>query len=144
MKESEFRHYAQAYGAQISRWPDAVQADALALRETSWARDILAEAAEADALFEALPVTVAPRRVGASIARVNARIDAQKTPGWHGLWRWFALQGAGVATAGVLGVFVAVATAGTAPSDSEAISQLFALTLSFSDSAFVTGLGDFS
>jgi hypothetical protein len=143
MNKNTFRHYAEAYGAQIERWPTEVQADALQSREAPWARDILSEAARTDALFGGLAGEVAPGRVGASIAAVSARIGSQK-PGWRELWRRFALQGAGVATAGVLGVYVAVSTSSPTLSETEAMSQLFALTLSLSDSAFMTGLGDLS
>lgn len=143
MNKKTFRHYAEAYGAQIERWPTQVQADALQSREAPWAREILAEAAGTDALFGALASEVAPGRVGASIAAVGARISAEPR-GWRQLWRRLALPSAGVATAGLLGVFVAVVTTGPVLSDGEAMSQLFALTLSLSDSAFMTGLGDLS
>lgn len=143
MNKNAFRHYAQAYGAEIDRWPKEVQADALRSRDAPWARDILAEADQTDALLGALATDVAPGRVGASIAAVSARLSAEPS-GWRQLWRRLALPSAGVATAGVLGVFAAVATTGPVLSDTEAMSQLFALTLSLSDSALVVGLGDLS
>jgi hypothetical protein len=143
MNKDDFRHYADAYGARIDHWPAAVKAEAQAVAATEWAQEILDAAAATDDLFGALDQPVAPSRVGSGIAAVNARIGNQGLA-WRGLLRRFAWQWAGMATAGVLGIWVAVATTGPSMSSGEAASELFALTLSFSDSAFISGFGGIS
>lgn len=141
MTEDTFRQLAETYGADIARWPPERQDGAHAVADQPWARRALAEAAEVDALFAVLPDdAVAPARVGRAIGRVTAELgdDRRALPQ---LLRRFALPWAGLATAGVMGVVVAIAVTTPAVDADRGATQLLAMTMSYSDPSWLADLG---
>ncbi|KAA0592606.1 hypothetical protein J2848_006105 [Azospirillum lipoferum] len=72
MTLKEFKRYADAYGADLDRWPHSARIDALALLDDSAeARDLLVDAAVTDALLDAAPTPLVSAR---REARVYDRI----------------------------------------------------------------------
>jgi anti-sigma factor RsiW len=85
MKIERFQHLAEAFGGDLSRWPQAEQSAAGALLRTdAAARRIVAEAQSLDALLAraALPVDDAciNRTAAAIFARLDAAPPARKPP----------------------------------------------------------------
>lgn len=141
MTEEMFRQLAETYGADIDRWPAARRVEARAVAVEPWAMAALDAAADLDDLFSALPGTVPPHRVGRVIGRVTAELRADRRGMW-GLVRRMALPWAGLATAGVMGVAVAVAmTTPPAVDPDRGAAQLLAMTMSYSDPAWFADLG---
>jgi len=140
MNEREFQHLADAYGADLSRWPAAERQAALQLAETPWAAKILREARGLDQLFESLDTPVAPSRIGRSIGAVTAAI-ARPPLTLASLWQRFGLSGTGLVTAGLMGIVLAISTAAPSAPDQGA-ADLLALALTYSDSPLLTSSGD--
>jgi hypothetical protein len=109
MKIERFQHLAEAFGGDLSRWPQAEQSAAGALLRTdAAARRIVAEAQSLDALLAraALPVDDAcvDRTAAAIFARLDAAPPAQKSlaaPAQLSL-RWSAGFIAAMALVGVI------------------------------------------
>ncbi|MFH0133020.1 hypothetical protein [Variovorax sp. EL159] len=99
MTPERFEELADAWGAELRRWPDAERADAQALLERdASARTILARAAELDALLDASAVaSPSAALIQAALAGAPAHGAKRGRVGrWLGEW-W----GAGAWAAGV-------------------------------------------
>lgn len=113
MDRARFEMLAEAYGADLRRWP-AVERDAAALfasAEPEIARAILAEADDLDHLLFAAPSVVPSTALRQAVlaAAPKARPDPR------GLAFW--LSGAGFAAAAVAGVIVGTSAASLAVRD---------------------------
>jgi hypothetical protein len=136
MDNRKFKQLADAYGADLTRWPDDMQAEAQAVAATPWARAILSDAASVDALFAPLQTPLAPSRIGRNIGAVTAAIHKPAgAPTW---WRRFALSGTGLVTAGIMGVALALSTTSPPSAPDQGAGDLLALALSYSDSPLLS------
>lgn len=138
MTEAEFRRLAEAWGADIARWPADRMAAARAVADEPWAAAILEGEAGVDGLFAPLRGEVAGDRVGRAVAGVLARIEAPgRTGSAAGFLRWL-LPAAGFAAAGALGVMLAL-NVPLAPPDGA--GDLLAAALALGDPPLLIGLG---
>jgi hypothetical protein len=111
MTEDDFKSYAQAFGADIARWPDAVRTEALALlRDRPELTHVLSREGALDRLLRSAqadpPAQYALQRVETAIFKTLA---ATKKPWWYALhleatrtWRFVgypAAVGAGIVAA---------------------------------------------
>ncbi|OYX31827.1 MAG: hypothetical protein B7Y99_09615 [Caulobacterales bacterium 32-69-10] len=128
MDIERYRSLAEAYGADMSRWPQDQRDPALALhaREPEAAGRILAEAAFLDEALDAWrPPTVSHalrERVLAGAPRPRAALGGRSLGGRFGLW----LSGAGLAAACAAGIVVGMAGSSAAISDVRADEMLAA------------------
>lgn len=136
MDNRKFQQLANAYGADLARWPAELRSEAEAVAATPWAQAILAEAASIDALFAPLQTPVAPSRIGRNIGAVTAAI--QKPAGAPTWWRRFALSGTGLVTAGIMGVALALSNTAPPSAPDQGAGDLLALALSYSDSPLLS------
>lgn len=134
MNTQEFRRFADAYGGDISRWPQDRRDAALALAAEPWAREMLAQARQTDALVAVSPAHVSPSRVGRAIGGVMARLP-QRTPVWRRIPRSgrLALQTTAFALAAVLGIWAADASVFWAPETDAGMADFLTLAMSYSD-----------
>jgi hypothetical protein len=133
MDETEFARLAAAHGGDIARWPERFRGEALHLAQSSDnARRILAAELEIDALLSLQP-SVAPDRVGRSIAAVTTRLSAERR---FNPFRWLGRLAApvGLVAASVMGIMIGW-TAPSAPTADASLADLLAVTMSYSDSA---------
>ena len=138
MNRDEFEANVAAYGAQVQRWPERERSEALALASEPWAQQALEQAAALDDLLGG-PSQVDAARVGRAIGGVTVRIAQRRA--WRSAWRQWLAPATGFVTAGVLGVVVGIAVTPPAQPELVAVGQLFAATMSYSDSALLHGLG---
>jgi hypothetical protein len=124
MDKARFQALADAYGGDVTRWPEAEREAALALLadQPAMARTVLAAALSLDTVLDALP-TPAVR------ADLRARLlaAAPKARSGPGPWRrWLAGAGVGLtlATACAAGVAVGVAAAQPSADDRRADAAL--------------------
>jgi hypothetical protein len=138
MDKQDFRALADAWGADVERWPEQVRAEAARFALTTVGRQILRDAAEIDAfLAPQLQPAVAPARVGRAIRAVHRRLaDERQRKGWLAfpVWR-FAIPSAALAAAGVLGVVLALTM--TPGVSGPGVGELLAVALSYSDPGFL-------
>src|SRR5256885_2029721 len=80
MTLQDFARHAQAWGADIARWPEAVRTDALHLSARPEAEAILAGQRELDMLLRAATPDVAAARVDRAINRVVTALAAETAP----------------------------------------------------------------
>src|SRR5690349_17075802 len=78
MTPQEFARHAQAWGADIARWPEGVRAQALQLSTQPEAEAILAGQRELDMRLRAAAPDVAAARVEGAINRVVTALAAEK------------------------------------------------------------------
>jgi hypothetical protein len=78
MTLQEFARHAEAWGADIMRWPEGVRAQALQLAASPQAEAILASQRELDLLLRAATPEIAPARADDAINRVVTAIAAEK------------------------------------------------------------------
>jgi len=126
MRRDRFEALAEAYGARLERWPEREQPEALRFRavEPESAAAILARAAEMDAALDAWR----PLQAGVSLReQVIAAAPAAMRRVGRRVWLWRAGAGVSLAAAGVAGLVVGVALAGsgvTANSPDEPLSAV--------------------
>ena len=108
MTLQEFAHHAQAWGADIARWPQGVRAQALHLSTRPEAEAILASQRELDMLLRAATPDVAPARVDHAINRVVTALASEKPRARlsAALSRWL-IPAAGLACAVGIGALAA-------------------------------------
>lgn len=136
MDRDRFAALADAYGADISRWPAETQHEAAQAAREPWAAALLADASRLDALLVDAGDRVDPRRTAAVIGRVSASI-ASPRPAW---WVQWVMPLSGLAAAGVLGVVFGIGTI-QAASASAGMGDMLVAMLSYSDTMFSSGLG---
>jgi hypothetical protein len=125
--KQEFRELAEAYGADLARWPTALRDEAalLVATEAAFAQDVLTREARLDAALDELP------RAPAS-SELFERIVASAPPlRRRRRWRlWLAPAGlsaalAGIAAAGVLiGVQISEHSAVNSETTAQAVADL--------------------
>jgi hypothetical protein len=76
MTLQQFARHAQAWGADIARWPESLRAAALQLSASPEAEAILASQRELDTLLHAAAPDVAPIRVDRALNRVVTALAA--------------------------------------------------------------------
>ena len=82
MTLQEFARYAQAWGADIARWPEGMRDAALSLSTLPEAEAILARQRELDMLLRAATPDVAPARVEAAINSLRLRKSSPLCGKW--------------------------------------------------------------
>jgi hypothetical protein len=104
MTPERFESLAEAYGGDISRWPEAErEAAALVMADRSaWAQDVLARAGDLDDLLDAFAAPVGSPGLG---TRIAARAPRPRARRWMG-WLMPAGLGVGLAAACAVGVMV--------------------------------------
>jgi hypothetical protein len=111
MIEDEFRNLAEVWGADVTRWPGAVQGEAKSFAATRTGQDILAEMISFDNVLLAVVPDVSDRRAGEVRMRVLLQIAQEPENGRRGFadaaLRWF-MPSAGLAMAAGLGVAAAI------------------------------------
>ena len=120
MEMTRFEALADAYGADLRRWPHEEQEAARALleREPSAARAILAAADDLDALLAASPAPAPSQTLRDAI--FAAAPKARPRRALLGYW----LPGAGLAAAALAGVIVGTATLSAITADARAEAVL--------------------
>lgn len=127
MTKEQFRALAEAYGGEISRWPEALREDALLLAsaQPEFAQDVLARERQLDEALDALPRPVVSRALH---DRVVAGAPA---PRRRRRWLdWLIPVGAGAALAGaaaaglVMGVQLGSSSAVNAEASAQAVADL--------------------
>jgi hypothetical protein len=107
MTLDEFRELAEAWGADIARWPEHLRMSAAELARRPEAMAVLAEAERFDRLISAAGPKVVADRVDQAIFNVVTLVAADSRPaGFRGmslLPRWL-IPATSFATAAVLGV----------------------------------------
>jgi len=108
MTLQEFARHAEAWGADIARWPEDVRAQALHLSTLREAEAVLARQRELDTLLRAATPDVAPARVDLAINRVVTALAAEKPRSRFSaaLSRWL-IPAAGLACAVGIGALAA-------------------------------------
>lgn len=141
MTEIEFRRLAEAFGADVSRWPDSVRAEAEALAGEAWAVAILHEAAAIDDMLTPSPTTIPAGIADRAIAGVSARIASERSSSDRFAWlRLLAGPLSGMAAAGLIGGMLGLSGMASPSGGEESLFGLLAATVSFSDPfMFVTG-----
>lgn len=109
MDARRFQHLAEAYGADLRRWPAAEREAARAFLAADPAHErLLFEARQLDAALDGAPAL----RVSAGLRErvlAAAPVRARPAPARRGLsWAW--LSGAGWAAAGVAGIVIGLAS----------------------------------
>jgi hypothetical protein len=107
MTLDEFRELAEAWGADIARWPEHLRASAGELAREPDAAAVLAEAERFDGLIRAAKPKVSADRVNQAVVNVAALVAAEsRRKGFHGVFLrpWWLMPAASFATAAVLGV----------------------------------------
>lgn len=106
LSRERFEALAEAYGADVSRWPQEIREDAALLMgaEPQWTGAVLARAGALDAALDAWRAAPASRAVTEAILATAPRM---RPPRWLG-WLSPAALGAGLAAACVAGVIVGV------------------------------------
>lgn len=107
MTLAEFRELAEAWGADIARWPEHLRVSAAELARQPEAMAVLAEAERFDRLISAAKPKVVADRVDQAIFNVVTLVAADSRPAdFHGvslLPRWL-IPAASFAIAAMLGV----------------------------------------
>lgn len=106
LTRERFESLAEAYGGDVSRWPEELrEAAALAMAATpAWTGEVLARAGRLDAALDAW--RAAPASHG-TVARILAAAPGMRRPRWLA-WLSPAALGAGLAAACAAGVIVGV------------------------------------
>jgi hypothetical protein len=132
MDEARFQALADAYGGDVTRWPEAEREAALALlkAQPGMARTVLAAAISLDTVLDALPAPAASAALRARALAAAPEPRATGTP-WR---RWLTGAGVGLtlATACAAGIAFGVSAAQPSAEDRQADTAL-------SDSGFDTG-----
>ena len=111
MTLQEFTRHAQAWGADIARWPEDVRAEALRLSAAPEAEAILAGQRPLDALLRAGAAEIAPARIDHAINRVVTALAAERPrPRFAGAFPRWLIPAAGLACA--IGIGALAATIG--------------------------------
>ena len=133
MEIERFETLAQAYGADLRRWPELERAaaEALLAHRPDQARAILLEAQGLDAVHDdwRAPVPSAALREAVMATAPRSRRELS----WRGFGFW--LSGAGFAAAALAGVVVGVAASNAAVSDARADALLSAALSNEGDTA---------
>jgi len=132
MTLQEFTRYAQAWGADIARWPEAVRADGARLAASADAEAILAGQRDLDALLRDGAIDVAPARADRAINRVVTALAAERPRGAFSgaLPRWL-IPAAGLACAVGIGALAATIgpLADASPDDAHGVlTMIFDMT----------------
>lgn len=108
MTLQEFARHAEAWGADLARWPEGVRAQALPLSTSPEAEAILAAQRELDMLLRHAAHDIAPARVDQAISRVVTALAAEKPRSRFSaaLSRWL-IPAAGIACAVGIGALAA-------------------------------------
>jgi len=115
----QFTRYAEAWGADIARWPQSVRAEAMRIAASPQAEAILARERALDAMLREGTQDVAPARIERAIQRVVITLAAEQPRPWlEALSRWL-IPTAGLACAVGIGALVATIgpLADTGPED---------------------------
>lgn len=131
MNRQRFQELAEAYGAELARWPVAVREDAALLlaQDPAFARGVLSREGALDEALDALP---RPKPAASLYDRIVAQAPA---PRRRFLPQWFAPAGLGaalasVAAAGVvLGAQIGADQARIAEANAQAIADLDVVTV---------------
>jgi len=104
----EFARHAQAWGAEIARWPERVRSEALELSAGAEAEAILAQQRELDTLLRAAAPAVAPARAERATRRVVTALAAEKPrPRFAATFSRWLIPAAGLACAVGIGALAA-------------------------------------
>ena len=131
MTREEFTRHAQAWGADIARWPETVRAEALRFANTADGRAVLADEQRFEAVLRDSAPDVTQARVDRAIQRVVTALAAPepRPPFAATLSRWL-IPAAGLACA--VGIGVLAATIGPfadAPDDAPGVlTMIFDMT----------------
>lgn len=123
MDRARFEALAEAFGGDVTRWPEAERGAALALLadQPALAREVLAAATRLDGMLDALP---APAAGAALRGRVLAAAPmARPARSWR-RWLTGAGVGFGLATACAAGLVAGVSAAQPSPDDRRADAVL--------------------
>lgn len=120
MDIERFRALADAYGADLRRWPESERAAAAALieAEPGQTRAVMAEADELDALLHASPPPQPSQALRDAILAAAPRARAQRRG--FGFW----LSGAGLAAAGMAGLLIGASASSAMVEDVRADAAL--------------------
>lgn len=115
MTLDEFQLLADAWGADVSRWPEHLRAAAATLAQTSEAEAILAEAQHIDQLIVGARPEVSEERVGPAMLKVTSIVDAtisaaSRRTGFDKMFGlpWWSISAASVVCAAILGMWLGV------------------------------------
>ncbi len=108
MTLQEFTRHAQAWGADIARWPESLRAEALHLSTAPEAAAVLASQRALDMLLLAGAPDIAPARVDRAIDRVVTALAAEKPrPRFAAAFSRWLIPAAGLACAVGIGALAA-------------------------------------
>jgi hypothetical protein len=132
MTLQEFTRHAQAWGADIARWPEGARAEAARLAASPEGETVLAAQRALDAMLRERAHEVAPPRVERAINRVVTTLAAEKPRGRlsGALPRWL-IPAAGLACAVGIGALAATVgpLADTSPDDAHGVlTMIFDMT----------------
>lgn len=125
MTLEEFRRLADAWGADIERWPEAARESARRLASTQPGADVLAAADEFDAVLARRPV-VSRERASRAAHAVTMRIAEENDRRHKGEARWWSswlVPAGSLACSALVGLSLAMLI----PSDSPEIMALSAI-----------------
>lgn len=109
MGKEEFRETAMIYGADLTRWPAGLRAEATTLAAEPWAVAWLAELADLEADLAAADVDApTPDRVGRAIAGTLDRIAARPRLSLGRLVAWAVAGAGGLAASAAFGMVLAL------------------------------------
>ena len=108
MTAAEFTRHAQAWGADIARWPEAIRAEAMRFAATADGKAVLAREQRFDTMLHAGAPEVARARVDRAMQRVATTLAAERPRPWFAvaLPRWL-IPAAGLACAVGIGALAA-------------------------------------
>ncbi len=113
MTKTRFEALAQAYGGDVTRWPEAERDAALRLlaAQPDLARTVLADALRLDMALDALPAPAAGADLRARVVAAAPKVKARAP--WR---RWIAGAGVGLTLASACAAGVAMVASAAQPS----------------------------
>lgn len=86
MTPERLRAVIEAYGASVTRWPEAERAAAAALlARSAEARALATEAARLDGLLDAVPAIAPTADLRSAVLAATPRAKPRRSEGWRGL-----------------------------------------------------------
>lgn len=109
MGKEEFRETAMIHGADLSRWPEDLRAQAMPVTSEPWAVAWLSELADLERRLVACDVDApTPDRVGRAIAGTLDRIESAPRLSFGRMIAWMAAGASGFAAFAAFGVVLAL------------------------------------